>query len=209
VSGKADVLVPTLGSLKCWCFVSDHLGPDVFRIFLVRGGLGPTPPSFGGKKQRNITFWSFRYSFVPLILLFSSPPLSVPSVILTRPSKRLHPTVQALHPPPHGQNGIHNPPPNVDLPRRLIPNTLEPIKLQWSPPRPKIRRTLTRILGTCTLGSPRADPLGITTSRHCSDGGKGNGSMGNDYARWGTAFQLWLAKVWTCMSHSLVERDES
>jgi hypothetical protein len=171
VSGKADVLVPTLGFLKCWCFVSDHLGPNVFRILLVREGSGPTTPSFEGKKQSNITFWSFRYSFVSLIVLVPCPPLPVPSVILTRPSRILHPTIQALHPPPHGQNGIHNPPPNVDLPRRFISNTLEPIKLQWSPPGPEIRRALTRILGTCTLGSPRADALGFATSRHCSDGG--------------------------------------
>jgi hypothetical protein len=62
------VLVPSLGFLECCCFVSDHLGPDVFRILLVREGSGPTPPSFGGKKQRNITFWSFRDSFVPLTI---------------------------------------------------------------------------------------------------------------------------------------------
>jgi hypothetical protein len=188
MSGKADVVVPTLGSLKCWCFVSDHLGPNVFRILLVREGSGPTPPSFGGKKQSNITFWSFRYSFVSVIVLISCPPLPVPSFILTRPSKILHPTIQALHPPPHGQNGIHNPPPNVDLSRRFIPNTLESLQLQRSSPSPKIRGKLTRILGTCTLGSPRADSLGATTSRHCRDGRQGDGSMGNDYARWRTAF---------------------
>jgi hypothetical protein len=105
VSGKADVLVSTLGFLKCWCLVSDHLGPNVFRILLVREGSGPIPPSFEGKKQSNITSWSFRYSFVSLILLVSCPPLPVPSINLTRPSRILHPTVQALHPPPHGQHG--------------------------------------------------------------------------------------------------------
>ena len=121
-----------------------------------------------------------------------------------RPSRILHPTIQALHPPPQGQDGIHNPPPNVDLSRRFISDTLESLQLQWTTPRPEIRRKLTRILGTCTLGSPRADSLGITTSRHRCYGGKGNGSMGDDYARWGTAFQLWLAQVWTCMSHRWV-----
>jgi hypothetical protein len=146
-------------------------------MYLVSFDMGTRtgPPVLWRQEEADHHFWSFSDSFVPLfsshILLFPYPPLPVPFFIPTRPSRILHPTIQVLHPPPHGQNGIHNPPPNVDLPRRFIPNPLEPIKLQWSPPRPEVRRTLTRILGTCALGSPRADSLGVATSRHRSDGG--------------------------------------